>query len=424
MSHSAEILATTLFALAVLHTFSVKRFQHLALKFPQGSVGENFFHLLGEVEIVFGLWASLLIVGMTSILGGKEAIAYVEGLNFTEPTFVFVIMAIAATLPVVRFAGTVISTASRLLPLPREMASYFSTLVIGPLLGSVLTEPAAMTVTALILKERFFDRGLPPRFLYLTLGVLFVNVSIGGVLTHFAAPPVLMVAGTWKWGLSFMLANFGWKAAIAVCLNAILATLFFAKMLSALEPIAKTKSQGPASSPWWLVVIHLFFLGLVVLTAHHPIIFIGAFLLFLGVTSITSEYQEELKLKESLLVGFFLAGLVVLGGLQRWWLEPLITALSAAPLFVGTTFLTAFTDNAALTYLGAQVPNLSDELKYALVAGAVAGGGLTVIANAPNPAGFTILRSSFGKEGISPLHLFVAALLPTLIAMSCLWWFP
>ncbi len=114
----------------------------------------------------------------------------------------------------------------------------------------------------------------------------------------------------------------------------------------------------------------------------------------------------------------------LLGGLQRWWLEPLITQLTAFPLFVGATFLTAFTDNAALTYLGAQVPGLGDELKYALVAGAVAGGGLTVIANAPNPAGFAILRGCFGKEGISPFYLALAALGPTLVAMTCLWGLP
>jgi hypothetical protein len=56
-------------------------------------------------------------------------------------------------------------------------------------------------------------------------------------------------------------------------------------------------------------------------------------------------------------------------------------------MYFGATALTAITDNAALTYLGSLVEGVSDQLKYALVAGAVSGGGLTVIANAPNPAG-------------------------------------
>lgn len=416
--HALEVFSTALFAIAVAHTFLVKRFQHLALKFPEGSVAENFFHLLGEVEIVFGLWAGVLILSMTVWMGSSGAIHYVESLNFTEPAFVFVVMAIAATQPVVQMAGAVITQLSRLLPLKRRSALYATSLVVGPLLGSFITEPAAMTVTALILKKYFFDKGLPQRQMYITLGVLFVNVSIGGVLTHFAAPPVLMVAGTWGWTTSYMLTHFGWKAAIAVVANSILATLLVRKHLAESNGVETTKM---IQAPLWLAFLHIAFLAIVVLTAHHAIVFIGAFLFFLGVASITKEHQEEIKLKESLLVGFFLAGLVVLGGLQRWWLEPLITQFAAAPLFVGATFLTAFTDNAALTYLGSQVPNLANELKYALVAGAVAGGGLTVIANAPNPAGFTILRSSFGDEGISPVMLALAALGPTVIAMLCLW---
>ncbi len=422
MPHTIEIFATALFAVAVLHTFLVKRFQHLALKFPEGSIGENFFHLLGEVEIVFGFWAGALALMMVAMLGHKEAIRYVESLNFKEPTFVFVVMAMAATRPVVDFAGTLISAAARVIPFSREAALYFSCLVIGPLLGSFITEPAAMTVTALILKERFFDRSPPPKLMYLTLGVLFVNVSIGGVLTHFAAPPVLMVAETWGWGIHHMATHFGWKAAFAVGINAALATLIGRKHFQNLSPVNGTSVKR--SVPLWLTLVHIGFLAIVVITAHHPIVFLGIFLFFLGITIITQEYQEDLKLKESLLVGFFLAGLVVLGGLQRWWLEPIITGFSAFPLFLGTTFLTAFTDNAALTYLGAQVPGLADDLKYALVAGAVAGGGLTVIANAPNPAGFAILRGSFGQGGISPLYLALGAIVPTLIAMACLWGLP
>jgi hypothetical protein len=417
-----EILGTSLFVLAVLHTFSIKFFQHLALRFPEGSVQENLLHLLGEVEIVFGFWAGALVVGIGILHGGAEAVQFVEGTNFKEPAFVFAIMAMAATRPILEFATALISHLSRLAPVAREAVFYGVTLILGPLLGSFITEPAAMTVTALILKDRFFGRQLSDRFMYGTLGALFVNVSIGGVLTPYAAPPVLMVVGPWNWDFSYMLGHFGWKASIAVVLNTFLVTALFWKQLTKLSP-----GQSPdqiAKSPLWLRVLHLIFLGLVVRTSHYPAMCMGIFLFFLGLTTITKEFQEELKLKESLLVGFFLAGLVTLGGLQQWWLEPLIRNLDTLPLFLAATLLTAFTDNAALTYLGAQVPGISDVLKYALVAGAVAGGGLTVIANAPNPAGFAILRGSFGPEGISPARLFVSALVPTLIAMACFWWLP
>jgi Na+/H+ antiporter NhaD/arsenite permease-like protein len=118
-----------------------------------------------------------------------------------------------------------------------------------------------------------------------------------------------------------------------------------------------------------------------------------------------------------MLVAFFLAGLVVLGSQQKWWLQPLLTNLDSTSVYYGATVLTAITDNAALTYLGSLVEGLSDEFKYSLVAGALTGGGLTVIANAPNPAGYSILKSSFNDGVISPLYLFLYAVPPTIIAI-------
>jgi len=374
------------------------------------------------VEVVFGFWGGVLIGFIALVQGGTQAVTYVEGLSFTEPAFVIVIMTVAATRPVIRLAGRSVLLVARLLPLHREVAVYVSCLVLGPLLGSLITEPAAMTVMALILKRRYYDRGMSNRLMYATVAVLFVNVSIGGVLTPYAAPPVLMVAGRWNWDVAFMLRAFGWKAAVACALNAAAVAAIFRRELAALPRPAEDHDESGV--PIWVTALHVSFLVLIVLTAHHSVIFIGLFLFFLGVATITQEYQDDLKLRQSLLVGFFLAGLVVLGGLQRWWLQPLLSVLDALPLFAGTAALTAVTDNAALTYLGSQVEGISDAFKYALVAGAVAGGGLTVIANAPNPAGYSILRDSFGPNGISPLWLFVYALLPTAVAMSCLWLLP
>jgi predicted cation transporter len=174
---------------------------------------------------------------------------------------------------------------------------------------------------------------------------------------------------------------------------------------------------------WWITLIHVIFLAVVVATAHHMVMFLGAFLFFLGFTEVTKEYQDDVKVKESLLVGFFLAGLVTLGTLQAWWLQPILSSLSELPLYLGTTALTGITDNAALTYLGSLV-ELSDSQKYYLVAGAVAGGGLTVIANAPNPAGFGILKGNFGEDGISPMGLLKAALFPTFLALLAFQFLP
>lgn len=415
-----EILATVLFALAVLHTFSVKRFAHWAHKYPKGSVAENLLHFLAETEVVFGLWAAALFAGIAAMKGSvHEAVVYIESLNFTEPKFVLVVMVVAATRPVVKLAEKFISLVAGLLPMKESVAFYVAALSVGSLLGSLITEPAAMTLLAILLKRRYFDRGISLRLAYATLGLLFVNVSIGGTLTHFAAPPVLMVAAKWEWGTMFMLTNFGWKAAASCILSTAMVAWVFRKELHNIEPYLHKGTPIPA----WLTLSHLAFLGAVVGFAHHPDVFFGVFMLFLGLVSATREYQEGLKLREGLLVGFFLAGLVTLGSLQSWWLKPLIEGMNGATLYFGATGLTALTDNAALTYLGSLVEGISDELKYALVAGAVTGGGLTVIANAPNPAGVGILQSSkaFGDEGISPLGLFVGALPPTAVAMIFFW---
>ncbi|HUP58092.1 MAG TPA: putative Na+/H+ antiporter, partial [Bdellovibrionota bacterium] len=405
-----ELLGTVTFAFAILHTFSSKFFRHLGGRFREGSVAENLFHLLGEVEIVFALWAAILVAVVAAGRDPATALALLEERNFTEPAFVFAIMTVAATTPILEFANRAMRFLSRLMPLPPQARFYFTCLLVGPILGSFITEPAAMTVTALMLRDRFFGRGVSDRFKYVTLGTLFVNVSIGGVLTPYAAPPVLMVAREWDWDLAFMLSNFGWKAAIACALNAGLATWLGLRDLG--------KSGGDEKprrgrTPFWLQALNIGALALIVLSAHHMIAFIGVLLLFLGLVEITREYQDELKLKESLLVACFLGGLVVLGSFQGWWLRPILSSLGELPLLLGATALTAVTDNAALTYLGTQVPGLSQELRYALVAGAVTGGGLTVIANAPNPAGYSILQKSFGPEGISALRLLLGALAPT-----------
>lgn len=415
-----EYFAATLFAIAVLHTFLVSWFRRLAGRFPSGSIVENLFHLLGEVEVVFGLWAAVLLAAFAAHVGEDRMLNYLENASFTEPVFVFVIMAIAATRPILRLADFVVSAASRLVPLPPNVAYVFAALVVGPLLGSFITEPAAMTVTALILKDRVFVGGGNAGYKYALLGTLFVNVSIGGVLTPFAAPPVLMVAAKWKWDFAFMVAHFGWKAAVAVAINAALAVVICRKAIAG----RKIEHGRSAGVPLWLCAIHVGALALVVRYAHHPAAFLGIFLLFLGVVAVTREFQDALKLRESLLVGFFLGGLVVLGGFQEWWLREVIGKLGPSSLYLGSAVLTAVTDNAALTFLGTQVPGLGASMQYALVAGSVVGGGLTVIANAPNPAGFSILQSSFGKAGISPLGLFLGALLPTLVALAAFWFLP
>ena len=414
-----ELVCSLLFALAIVHTFSTKYFEHLAHLQPRHA---GLWHWLGEVEVVFGFWALVLALTMFFMLGSAQAIEYIDSRNYTEPMFVFAVMVIAATRPILQAATALVQWLARAVPLGGSLGYYLVVMVMVPLMGSFITEPAAMTLAALILGNRFFARNLSARLKYATLGVLFVNISVGGTLTAFAAPPVLMVAAQWGWDTSFMASTFGWKAAIAVVVNAVGVSVWFRKELAALPLQTEAKDAAPAV-PLSLVAVHLVFLVGVVVFAHHPPIFMGLFLFFLGITHAYEHHQDKLILKEGLLVAFFLAGLVVLGGQQQWWLQPLLMRMSSDLVFVGAIALTAFTDNAALTYLGSLVDGLSASFKYALVAGAVTGGGLTIIANAPNPAGIAILRQHFDEGVVHPMGLLLAALPPTVVAAAAFWIF-
>ena len=432
-------IATGIFALAILHTFAASWFTSLAHRVqhrhdeteqsrgrvPTPSVRAETLHFLGEVEVVFGLWALVLMFAATWFHGWTAAKHYInDSVNYTEPLFVVVIMALAATRPVVRAAeGALRRIASAGGGTPA--AWWVTILTIGPLLGSLITEPAAMTICALLLIRQFYDLDPPVRLRYATLGVLFVNVSIGGTLTHFAAPPVLMVARPWGWDTPYMLTTFGWRAVVAILLSTAAYYLLFRRELRALatkpaevdreEPEDPSLGAALLPVPAWVTLMHFAFMAWTVMNAHYPALFIGGFLFFLGFVKATAVYQSEVELKTPLLVGFFLAGLVTHGGLQGWWIAPVLSSLSELPLFAGAALLTAFNDNALITYLATLVPDLSDPLKLAVVQGAVVGGGLTVIANAPNPAGQALLGRFFGGA-VSPAGLAAGALIPTLIA--------
>jgi hypothetical protein len=436
-----NLVATLIFLLAIIHTFSVPWFQRLAHgvqhrhdermrradAMASPSVLAEILHFFGEVEVVFGLWAIVLLAAITAGLGWSTATHYVgEEVNYTEPIFVVVIMALASTRPIVTFAESSLRHLANLGG-GTPGAWWMAILCLGPLMGSLITEPAAMTICALLLARQFYDLEPSPALKYATLGLLFVNVSIGGALTHFAAPPVLMVAIPWGWDLHFMLAHFGWRAVLAILTSTSVYYLLFRRELKALaarpphadvelpeddggEPV----TQHP-TIPSWITLIHMLFMVWTVATAHYPALFVGGFLFFLGFSRATAPYQSRVELKAPLLVGFFLAGLVIHGGLQGWWIAPVLGSLSERGLFLGATLLTAFNDNALITSLARLVPNLSDALKTAVVEGALTGGGLTVIANAPNPAGQALLARFFGGS-IQPLRLLLAAAAPTVIA--------
>jgi hypothetical protein len=448
------LVSTIIFLLAILHTFvaipitkyahkvqhdhdeKIKKIARDHHTMPEEQKMVSFkgtvLHFVGEVEAIFGIWVIALLAALLFFVGFKEMKAYIMGVNFTEPMFVFVIMAIASTRPILRFAETCLRKVARL-GHESPAAWWLSILIIAPLLGSLITEPAAMTIAALLLARKFYPLKPSSKFAYATLGLLFVNISIGGVLTNFAAPPVLMVAGPDKWNLStpYMFLHFGDKALIAIVVSTFLYYFFFRKELQAMANKMSDKDhdgipdwyQRDTPIPLQVTLTHILFMGWTVLFSHYPPLFMGGFLFFIAYSKATRHHQNPIDLRGPILVAFFLGALVIHGGLQGWWLAPIITSLTEWPLFLGSIILTGFNDNAAITFLASQVDNLSPALKYSVLAGAVTGGGLTVIANAPNPAGQSILGKFFG-DGVAPLKLLLGALIPTLITIVMMKFIP
>lgn len=334
MNISVEQTSTIFFALAVVHTFLASQFQKFSHKFPKNSVKENIFHLLGEAEVVFGLWAGLYILFLLINQDFDFALNYLNSRNFTEPIFVFVVMSVCSTKPILNLALSIIESLAKLLPFNRSVSFFAVTLTVGPILGSFITEPAAMTVTALVLYQRYYSQGLSRSLMYSTLGVLFVNVSVGGTLTPYAAPPVIMVSSQWGWDLHFMLTQFGWKGVLACLLSTAFLCLRYRKELAAVK--IESAPTSTKKVPPWIVATHVLFLALIVLTAHYMVFFTGLFLFFIGLYVITKTYQDSLDLKACTLVAFFLGGLVVLGGPQGWWVEPTIRSLDSTLLFLSS----------------------------------------------------------------------------------------
>jgi hypothetical protein len=427
-----HLISALLFAAAIIHTLSVRAIHNWARKLEmlqapkrngqraERSIPVQALYFLSEVEIVFAIWAIPLFFAMASCCGFDTAIGYINTRDFTEPLFVVIILSLAMTRPIIECSEKLITFLARGLG-GTLSAWWFTLLTVGPLLGSVITEAGAMGIAALLLSEKFYEHRPSAKLAYATLALLFVNVSVGGILTNFASPAVLILSHSWGWSNGYVFSTFGWKAALGIVLANSLYLLVFRREFARLNQRSllmrkvHPEMEGTGKPvPRWITTTHLFFIAVIVMSSHYPAIFIAAFLFFIGFHQSTRNYQYSLKLARPLLVGLFLAGLVIHGGLQGWWVVDILTGRTPLEVLGLSLSLTAFNDNAAISYLATLIPQWGEPFKYALFTGVIAGGGLTVIANAPNPAGYVILSKHF-EGGLSPLKLFLSALAPTSI---------
>jgi hypothetical protein len=427
-----HLIALLLFVAAIVHTLSVRKIHQWARnleirqapkrtgKRTERSIAVQLLYFLSEVEIIFAAWVIPLFFVMAGFYGFSTALAYINTRDFTEPLFVVIILSLAMSRPVVEASAKLIHFLARGLG-GALSAWWFTLLTIGPLLGSLITEAGAMGISAILLSKKFYEHRPSSKLAYVTIALLFVNISVGGLLTNFASPAVLILSHTWNWSNHDILMMFGWKAALGIVLSNSFYWFYFRKEFAQLNERQQKLHEINASPaapekpiPHWITVAHFFFMAVIVMTSHYPAIFIAAYLFFIGFHQSTRQHQCSIKLTRPLLVGLFLAGLAVHGGLQGWWVVEALQGRTPLQVLGLSISLTAFNDNAAIAYLATLIPNWGTLLQYALFTGVVAGGGLTVIANAPNPAGYVILSKHF-EGGLSPLRLFLSALFPTFI---------
>src|ERR1700744_1979315 len=295
-----NLVATAIFFGAIVHTFLAGWFLKIAHNYQQSYDAIEYlleakdgppdfgkrhdkllfraqlFYFMGEVEAVFGIWLIPLFVAITAFHGWSTMVNYVGNVNVSDAIFVVVIMAMASSLPIIGFTETVIAKVSAI-GNGTPASWWLAILTLGPLLGSLITGPAAMTICALLLRHRFYNLKPSERLKYATLGLLFVNISVGGVLTQFVSPPVVIVASTWHWDLAYMLTHFGWKAVIGIILsNLLYLTLFrreFARLATNI-PDEEQDQEGRRPIPWRITGIHILFLCWTVANAHYPVLVI------------------------------------------------------------------------------------------------------------------------------------------------------
>ncbi|MDR0340024.1 MAG: putative Na+/H+ antiporter, partial [Puniceicoccales bacterium] len=161
-----EVATAFFFFTAIVHTFcagaigrQASQFQKrcdslpISARLQRSLLGfyAHLCHLLGEIELPFAIWAipSLLAICWAE---GIDALRHYlcDEVSFSEPIFIVVIMAMAATRPVLSLAEKIIGVFAGL-GRGTAAAWWFAILLVAPPLGSFLTEPAAITIGALLL---------------------------------------------------------------------------------------------------------------------------------------------------------------------------------------------------------------------------------------------------------------------------------
>lgn len=433
-SFPLQLGATFFFILSVIHAFLTPRLYNMYLRirhqkilFPERKkkylVLTEITRMFSRIELVMLLWSVPFLLWFVYSENYKVMIGYLTSRNYMASLFIIVMMILVESNPIIYLSETLLNRLVQKIGKHSPVAWWWVILLVSPMLSSLLKETGAMVIATMLLIRKFYIHNPSKKFAYATMGLLFSNISIGGLLTITSSRAMFMIMPTLKWSSHFIWAHFTWKAFLAILFSTTIYYLYFKKEL---KEFVKTDAQQEDNNesikaPWWVVCIHICFVWALLQCKTSPVLIISVFLCYLCFRCFTYSYQNIIDVNKACLIGLFYSGLVILGDLQEWWVLKLMQNQSDFGHMIISFGLSIFLDNALVNYL---VHNLSvshDCYHYLVITGCMAAGGLTVATNLPNIVGYTILRRGLKLKLPSLVGLFLAAIIPASINFFVFW---
>lgn len=430
-SSPLRVGAAVFFFLSILHTFCTpffyKRFQicqHKKMIFPEKWrkylwLSES-YRLLSSVDVIFIFWSVPLFLWFLYSEGYAEAIDYFNHRNYLFALFIMIMLILLESRPIVYLSECIFLTIAKIGK--QSPKCWWWTLMLGaPFSAILLKETGAMIIAATLLVRYFYKFAPSLRFSYATMGLLFSNISVGGLITDISSRALLLVSPALKGEQEFVIRHFSWKAVIAIFLSTTTYYLMFRKEFDHFPKVVKNASIADERVPIWLICLHVLFVAAIMSVRSVPLLMIGILILYLGLHQFTIFYQNSIRVTKVCCVGLFYAGLLILGGLQEWWMLVIMHRMSDFGYMFTSYILSMFLDNVLVNYLVHNLSVATDCFLYLVIAGCMSAGGVTILANAPNIVGYLIIKPFFPTSPVSLGRLFVFALGPSLIALMTFW---
>lgn len=430
-SGALQVGASALFFCAIIHIFLTpwlgrlhRLYQHKKMMFPgrwkQYLLLSECFGFLNKIELVFIVWAVPLFVIFVCCEGYRVAMAYFNSRNYVSSLFIMIMLIFLESRPIECLSERIFSNIAKL-GYQSPKCWWWTIMLFAPLSTFFLKETGAMIIGATLLAKHFYRFYPSSRFGYATLGLLFSNISIGGLLTAFSSRALFIILPSVKWGNEIVIKHFCWKAVLSMLISTTIYYFVFKKEFHSFPRSVVNKAVVEDDIPYWVILVHIVLVGLLISTNTIPLFMMAILIFYLGFQRFTIFYQHSINISKTCCVGLFYAGLVIFGELQEWWVLELMHRMSDFGYMLTSYGLSIFLDNALVNYLVHNLPVATDCYLYLVITGCMSAGGLTIISNMPNIVGYLIIKPAFQVPSFSMWRLFISAAVPSVLALLVFW---